>query len=153
MAFNTEIIEGKFILLSIDDKPIAYAQSGSLSISQNTKQVKYKQTDRSSATWKQVIATNKEWTIEQTQYMSASVASGETGYMDTLDVILGTSGATNSVEVKFEYEDSAGNSFTLGGTAIITSHNSDMGEVDGEATYTLSLEGNGELLKTETPIA
>lgn len=149
MAFKKEVIDGKFILLKIDDNPIAYSTSGSLSITQNTKDIKYKQTDRSSAVWKQTLETDKEWSVESEAYVSAAVETGETSYFDTLDIILGSKGTKNEVDVVFEYEEGS-SSFTLSGKAVITSHSTNAGNAGDEVTYSISLQGNGPLTKTET---
>lgn len=149
MAFKKEVIDGKFILLKIDGNPIAYSTSGSLSITQNTKDIKYKQTDRSSAVWKQTLEVDKEWTVESEAYVSAAAGDGEASYFDTLDVILGNlSDGKNSVEVVFEYVDGT-SSFTLTGEAVMTSHSTNAGNAGDEVTYSISLQGNGPLTKVE----
>ena len=146
------VLKGKNLLLSVNSKVYGYATSCEISIeidTEETASTSWKQlNDAGGASWKEFDTNKKSWTLS-TDNLSAE---GLSDFKEAFNVLV----AGQPVDIKFGVvsyatgadEDNLTASFANGtnfiGKAIINSL-SLTGSQEGEATYTVSLQGTGEL--------
>jgi predicted secreted protein len=147
------LLEGKNLLLAIGDKVYGYATSATLDVTVDTEETSsttYKQMNTAGeGSWKKFSAAKKSWTCSTDHLV---------GTIDNFDAAFSAIVATNpEVTIKFgsvTYTTGTGDNMTSAfdkgaaytGKAIITSLNIS-GSTDGEATFSVSFQGTGELTK------
>ncbi|MBK3516708.1 phage tail tube protein [Carboxylicivirga marina] len=150
MAFKKEVIDGVNILLKVDGKVFGLQTDGSLNIERETKEVKYKKTDRSASIWAQKTAGMISWNISQSGYWVPVKA--DVDIVSFRDLFAKMTHATDyEIEVVLEYKDgSAGaDTLTYTGQAIISNLTHNLTNTGEDSTLSCSVEGTDALVEAE----
>lgn len=141
MAGNT-IQKGRNLQVSIGGKYYGFATSCDINISMETKEIAYKSP---SGMWKEQTTETLSWdvnsehlaTVEQTdeKALFAAMTAGEPVAIEFSSVTYGADNAATKGTLLYK------------GNAIITSFKLSAAK-DGDATYSISLQGTGELTNT-----
>ena len=145
---TASLINGSDLILKIGgtgaEKEVAYGTSCSLEVSRD----EIDQSNKNSGAWKSIIPGMRSYTLSaEGLYFIGTPAAGYATMKTAEDVYTNfLNDATNSAEVFFEFTlrtPDTGDKF-YSGKAIITSF-SISGGVEDQATFSVSLAGNGEL--------
>ncbi|MDD6209117.1 MAG: phage tail tube protein [Bacteroidales bacterium] len=134
-------VEGNDLMLFVGNKPIAFATSCKLTVTAESKE----SSSKDSGIWAEKYVGKMSWTVTSENIYS------ETAYDDLFDKLT----SRTPVAIVFGMRSGSDKSVTpsttntkYSGNAIITSLESNAPLAE-KATFTITLEGTGELIKTE----
>lgn len=149
-----QIISGGSVAIKFgttgSEAPIACSTNYTVDINQEMKDVVCRTTDTESKGWKQVIAGDKSWSMTSDNLYVVNVEANEAGWSDVVDAIVNAT----EVSVIFEVTDDEAEAgevskYTLAGKAYVES-TSLTSAAKEDATFSVTLTGNGKLTPTET---
>lgn len=141
MAFTNEILDGVNLLLSIDGTPIGASSSCSVELTRATRNTSNKDT----GIWDSFAAGTITWSMSSENFVNFG---GANGYDELYDALV----AGTPVTVSVDYQQDASNTWQLSGEAIITGL--PLSAPKGEnVSFSVSLQGTGELTRTKTEAA
>tara|TARA_Y100001963_G_scaffold24485_1_gene33043 strand:- start:7281 stop:7715 length:435 start_codon:yes stop_codon:yes gene_type:complete len=143
MAGPHGILNGTEIKIYIDNALVAYATSGSLNISMDTRE----STGLLSQAWKNIVEGDRSWSVDlDGMYAWETDAGGSIYNADWLfDTYLGS---RREFTIVFGTKDNESGDVKYSGKGFLTSL-SMSGSTEDSATFSASFEGNGELTLTE----
>ena len=135
MAFQNKVINGTDIILSVNGQAIACATSHSIELTNAVREISCNSTgDFTSAAYGRfswTVSTDALLNLDDTTYIT---------YAELMALML----AKTEVTISSLYTQSAGNTLTLSGTAILTSISKTAGDNEN-ASYSVSMQGVGAL--------
>jgi len=130
-----------FIGTALAKKPIAFATSCKISIAASTS----KTTSKDSGKWEESVQQRFSWSIDSEQFKSIGTDAGRLLFADMLTSMLAGVPVTVTIgECTGVMPQVLGVGKSFVGTAIITKFDAD-GKDGDSATYSVSMEGTGEL--------
>jgi len=143
MAFLDKVIDGGDIILSVEGKILACATSHSIELTNAVREISCKGSgDFTSAEYGRF-----SWTASTDALMNLGKDQATyLSYTALMNLMLAKTIVT--VESKYDQDGDAANTYTVSGEAIITSINQTAGDSEN-ASYSVSLQGRGELVSTE----
>jgi len=139
--FQDKVIDGGDIILKIQGDTVACATSHTIELTNAVREISCKGSgDFTSAEYGRF-----SWTVSTDALLNLGPGANYVTYTQLMSWML----AKTNVQIASNYSDGAGNSYDVSGECIITSISQTSPDSDN-ASYSVSLQGRGELTIVET---